>query len=896
MAAPRRGLTSAAVLVGGWVLGASLGWGGPTAATWVSDLSLPLLAVLAAWALALGARRRPRGQRLPLALLSLSCALWATGESVWSWYELVLKDDGPVPSAADVAYLAAAPVAAAGVLALSHGVRRRGQRTRTVLDGFLVAGACFAVGWVALLAPVAQDSAGGPLAVVVAVTYPVMDIALVTVVLIALRAAGPARRTELRVVAMAALAMAAADAAYTLLELRGSYQSGSVVDAGWVLAYLLFAIAGRTEPSAEATEVDADAPTGRLAVLLPYGFVLVAVAVLGSAHLTGHGTGAVGVVLLAVLVAALLVRQAVTALDNAALASLLALRERHFRSLVHGTQDVIVLCDKAMVTTYASPSAEAVLGFRPADLVGRPFWELVHPDDVGQVHEAFDAALDGTTEGVMIRCRVATGDGGWVDTESTVGDLRGDPSVAGIVVTTRDISERTALETQLRVLAWEDPLTGLANRTLLRERLEHALSQRRSASEPLGLLLIDLDGFKPVNDTYGHATGDALLVMVAQRLLEGVRKGDTVARLGGDEFAVLLEGPGENGLRRGGLDVADRLLDLLSREFVVDGKELSISASIGLAIAGAADDADALMRQADFALYASKDAGRGRVTVFGASLAAQSTRRGEIAKGLADALAEERLNLAYQPVVDLATGRVIGAEALARWEHPVWGSVPPSEFVPVAERTGLIVPLGHWALVTAAAQARRWEQQGLELGMAVNVSVRQLGPELVAEVERVLERMELSPGRLTLEITESVLADDERTLRSLQDLGSLGVRLSLDDFGTGWSSLAYLRRLPLDVLKLDSSFVAGLGATQADAVSRTVIRLGTDLGLEVLAEGVETVAQRDILREMGCHSAQGWLYGAAGPAEAVTRVREAAHVVPPQPRRARADEALRSIM
>jgi diguanylate cyclase (GGDEF)-like protein/PAS domain S-box-containing protein len=896
MAAPRRGLTSAALLVGGWLVGASFGWGGATAGTWVSDLALPVLAVLAAWALGLGARRRPPGERLPLGLLSLSCGLWATGEALWSWYELVLHDEGPFPSVADVAYLAAAPVAGAGVLALSRGIRRRGHRTRFALDAFLVAGACFAVGWVALLAPVARESDGGPLAVVVAIAYPVMDIALVTVVLLALRATARSRRTELRLVAMAALAMAAADAAYTLLELRGSYRSGSAVDAGWVLTYLLFAAAGRRRDASDATEVDADAPMGRLAVLLPYGFVLLAVAVLGTAHVTGHGTGAVGIALIAVLVAALLVRQAVTALDNAALASLLALRERHFRSLVHGTQDVIVLCDQAMVTTYASPSVESVLGITPGQLVGRPFWELVHPDDVGDVHDAFARALDGTTEGVMIRCRVATGAGGWVDTESTVGDLRGDPSVAGIVVTTRDISERTALEAQLRVLAWEDPLTGLANRTLLRERLEHALAQRLSASEPLGLLLIDLDGFKPVNDTYGHATGDALLVMVAQRLLAGVRRGDTVARLGGDEFAVLLEGPGDNGLRRGGLDVADRLLELLSQAFVVDGKELSISGSIGLAIAGAADDADALMRQADFALYASKDAGRARVTVFGASLAAQSTRRGEIAKGLADALAEERLHLAYQPVVELATGRVIGAEALARWEHPVWGSVAPSEFVPVAERTGLIVPLGHWALVTAAAQARRWEQQGLDIGMAVNVSVRQLGPEFVAQVARVLERMELSPGRLTLEITESVLADDERTLRSLQDLGSLGVRLSLDDFGTGWSSLAYLRRLPLDVLKLDSSFVAGLGATQADAVSRTVIRLGTDLGLEVLAEGVETTAQRDILQEMGCHSAQGWLYGAAGPAEAVLRGPQATFVVPPQPRGPFADQALRSIM
>jgi diguanylate cyclase (GGDEF)-like protein/PAS domain S-box-containing protein len=887
-----------ALVVVGWLVGAALGWGGEGPATWVSDLSLPLLAIAAALTLAGAARRRERGQRLPFALLSAACALWAAGESLWSWYELVLGRDVPFPSVADIAYLAAAPVAGCGVLALSRGVRRRGHRARAALDGLLVGGACLAVGWVALLSPVAASADGGPLAVTVAVAYPVMDLMLATVVLLALRSTLPGHRKGLRVVALAVLAMAAADATFTLLELTGRYRSGGPVDAGWVLAYLLFARAGRDDVT-ETGEVDADTPPGKVEVLLPYVLVLGALAVLGGAAVTADAVDPLGLVLLVALVVALVVRQSLSVLDNAALASLLALRERHFRSLVHGAQDVIVLCGRDLLTTYVSPSSSTVLGLAPEALVGRPFWDLVHPDDVDAVRHEFDLALSGRAsgEGAMLRCRIAAAGGTWVETESTIGDLRNDPSVAGVVITTRDVSERNKLERQLRRLAWEDPLTGLANRTLLRERLEHALAQRRPAREPLGLLLIDLDGFKPVNDTYGHAVGDALLVMVAERLTQGVRQGDTVARLGGDEFAVLLEVRGDGGLRRGGLEVSERLLEALSASFVVDGKEISISASMGLAIAGFADDADALMRQADFALYASKDAGRGRVTVFGSVLAAESSRRGELAKSLSDAItAGDQLRLAYQPVVDLRSGRVIGAEALARWDHPQWGAVPPSEFIPVAERMGLIVQLGHWALLTGAKQARSWELAGLDLGMAVNVSVRQLGPAFVAQVASVLGRTGLSPNRLTLEITESLLADDERTMRSLLDLGSLGVRLSLDDFGTGWSSLSYLRRLPVDVLKLDSSFVAGLGSAQADAVSRTVIRLGTDLGLEVLAEGVETTTQRDILLEMGCHSAQGWLYGAAGPAEAVQRVRTGAVHVPAQAARPREEVVQRSSM
>jgi diguanylate cyclase (GGDEF)-like protein/PAS domain S-box-containing protein len=864
-----RGSTASGALVGCWLLGALLGWGGETQAAWASDVSLVVLALYAAARLGLAARRRPVGRRLPFVLLAAGCLLWATGEALWTWYELVLGQEVPFPSVADLAYLGAAPVAGCGLLWLSRGLRQRSHRARAALDGWLVAGSCLTVGWVFLLAPVARDAEGGAAAVTVAVAYPVLDLVLATVALLAFRNGGRGQRDSVGFVAAAVLGMALADSAFTLLELRGVYESGGVVDVGWVAAYLLFGLAGSVGGEG-VPEVDSDAPVGRAAVLLPYAVVLVAVSALGIDATVSGVPDPVALGLLASVVLALVVRQALTALDNAALASLLSLRERHFRSLVQGAKDVIVLCGRDLETTYVSPSSLAVLGLEPDEIVGRKFWEIVHPEDVGGVRDEVARVLAGgpMREGALLRCRILSGDG-WIDTESTVGDFRHDPSVAGIVITTRDVSERTALEAQLRTLAWQDPLTGLANRTLFRDRVIHALAQRRPVDDQVGLVIIDLDSFKPVNDSHGHSAGDALLVEVAKRLLAGVRDGDTVARLGGDEFAVLLEVGGLDRLPGGGLEVAERLLASLKEPYVVDGHEVSVGASLGLAVAAAGTDAEALVRNADLAMYASKAAGRGRITVFGADLAQESTRRGEVAHALTGALAAGELHLDYQPVVDLATGTVTGAEALARWDHPLWGSVPPSEFIPEAERVGLIVELGRWALLGAARQGAAWHAAGVELGVAVNVSVRQLGPEFVDDVARVLDETGIPSARLTLEITESLLVDDERTLTSLQALRLLGVRLSLDDFGTGWSSLAYLRRLPVDVLKLDGSFVAGLGTAQADAVSRTVVRLGSELGLEVVAEGVETEEQRALLLSMGCQSAQGWLFGRPGPAESV---------------------------
>jgi diguanylate cyclase (GGDEF)-like protein len=449
-----------------------------------------------------------------------------------------------------------------------------------------------------------------------------------------------------------------------------------------------------------------------------------------------------------------------------------------------------------------------------------------------------------------------------------------------------DPAERgTDLAVPVPSSAWTDALTGLGDRTLLRLRVEHALLRRERERTPVGLLLIDLDGFQAVNDTCGHAIGDALLAQLGSRLLREVRQGDTVARIGGDEFAVLLEDPGEGDLGVAALEVAERLLLALSQPTEIAGQQLQVTASMGLVLADRPSDAESLLRQAELALYAAKDAGPGRVRVFGSELAAAAARRRQLAQGLLPALDNGQLSLAYQAIVDVRTGAVVGAEALARWEHPEWGAISPVEFIPLAERTGVITQVGRWALARAAEQAASWQQQGLHLDVAVNVSVRQLCPSFVADVARVLAATELEAGRLTLEITESLLVDDAPTRASLSALRALGVRIALDDFGTGWSSLSYLCDLPVDVLKLDRSFVAGLGSRQANAVSRTVLLLAAELGLEVVAEGVETAEQHALLSQMGCPTAQGWLFSPAeSPGALVARLNGAGLQTVPVPR------------
>jgi diguanylate cyclase (GGDEF)-like protein len=428
------------------------------------------------------------------------------------------------------------------------------------------------------------------------------------------------------------------------------------------------------------------------------------------------------------------------------------------------------------------------------------------------------------------------------------------------------------LEKELEYQAFHDGLTGLANRSLFRDRVEHALIRSSRAGEPVALVLLDLDGFKAVNDSFGHEAGDNVLRAVAERLIECTREADTVARLGGDEFAILLEEltePDEAG------EIAERLNNSLSPSFDISGRPVSVGACLGMAVGYSEDriSFEELLANADMAMYSAKLKGRGRFEIFGPSMRLALSERLEFESDLRRAIENDELVLHYQPIVDLQSGLSRGVEALVRWDRPGRGLVPPGDFIPLAEQTGLIVPLGRWVLRTATLQLMRWhEELSIEplLRMSVNLSAEEFQrADLVEETARVLEQSRIPPGCLFFEITETALMKDtDATVERLCALKELGVRLAVDDFGTGYSSLSYLRRFPIDRLKIDRSFVAN-GLKDASLV-QTIVRLGKGLGLETVAEGIEEDDQLHQLRDLGCDLGQGYLFARPLPAEEMT--------------------------
>ncbi|HYO31478.1 MAG TPA: EAL domain-containing protein, partial [Nocardioidaceae bacterium] len=430
-------------------------------------------------------------------------------------------------------------------------------------------------------------------------------------------------------------------------------------------------------------------------------------------------------------------------------------------------------------------------------------------------------------------------------------------------------------EVELHHQAFHDPLTGLANRALFGDRLDHALARSRRPG-PVIVLLADLDDFKTINDTYGHPAGDKLLVTVAERMRAVVRPEDTVARLGGDEFAILLETPeGLDGAR----EVAERINAAMQQPFYLADVHTVVGASIGIVAADAIASSEAMLRDADIAMYAAKAQGKGGCVVYAAEFAVESLRLMRLKSDLNQAMSKGELSLKYMPIVDLDSGRMSGVEALLRWHHPTQGSVPRTTFIPLAEANGDILPIGRWVLAEACAQAGRWQKARPPgepaLQLAVNVSGRQLSdPQLIPAVRAALLAADMSPGLLTLEITESVLLDADATLEPLLALQALGVHLAIDDFGTGHSALSRLRGYPIDTLKIDQSFVAAItpDASTPDVLITAILAVGHGLGMTVVAEGVETENQLAALREQGCRSAQGFLFARPADPEVIAEL------------------------
>jgi len=535
--------------------------------------------------------------------------------------------------------------------------------------------------------------------------------------------------------------------------------------------------------------------------------------------------------------------------------------EARLRTLVEHSTDVVTVLGADLLVQWQAASVARVFGHDPDALVGRPLTMIVHPDDVRLVVRFLRASLarPGTH---TLSARFSHAAGGWRAVEAVVENRLDDPAVGGLVLSMRDVTERKALEDALRHQAFHDSLTGLANRALFEDRLSHALSIANRRQRAFAVLFLDLDDFKTINDSLGHARGDELLGAVAARIRGIVRPMDTAARLGGDEFAILVELIENEDEAR---VMARQILDALALPFVLEGHELRVTASLGLALWNGSSGEEDLLRNADMAMYAAKADGKASIRTFEPSMHRRVLDRLELTGALRDALAADQFVLDYQPIVELDSGRIAGVEALVRWRHPIRGLIEPDQFIGLAEETGLIVPIGRWILETACAQARRWHLAfpGNRLQLSVNVSTRQLHePDFIAAVEEVLRTSELPPASLALEITEGLLlGDHEEVVAQLEGLKALGLRVAVDDFGTGYSSLSHLRRFPIDILKIDKSFIDGIDRDPSRAkLVQGIINLGDSLLLDVVAEGIEQQSEADELRAMRLPLAQGFLF------------------------------------
>ncbi|MGY1650002.1 putative bifunctional diguanylate cyclase/phosphodiesterase [Geodermatophilus sp. SYSU D01119] len=862
-----------AVLVLLAVLGAgttALQLSGAEAAGRLLPAALALGSGAAAAVLARRAARLPRTARRPWQALSAAGALLALGQGI------ALARPGRdlgTGGVEELPALLAVPVAVSAAVLLLPPRDERRLGTRVVLDGLVVTIAVALLGDV-LLADL-LTAVRGPAEGLIAVGYPLVGAALCGIGLVTLTAVSEDRRRAAgwllaSFVAMAVVALGGA---------AGRTAEGAAPVAGvvTVLAWLAMLATALCAAAADRPAAPGSAPGRRRALplrggVLAHGAATAALVGLTAGAAAGrplHVAEAGAATVLLLLAAA---RTLSWVLDAARLTRRLERTEGWFRALVHSGDAVTVELDAAGRVTSATGAVEAQLGRSEEDLRGRLLVGLLHAADRDLVVRVAAALRDGAPDGLPATGRLRTADGAWREVEvsgaaRTGGRRTGD----GLVLHLRDVTERRASHRELERLAYTDSLTGLPNRARFMGALDAALARAGRGSRAC-VLLVDLDGFKAVNDVAGHDAGDRLLVDVAATLRAEARGTDLVARLGGDEFALVVDGGPDEALA-----LAERLVAKLDRtsrhaapgEPETAGPVLRVSASVGVTEVLPGADASATVREADLALRTVKAQGKNGVRASGEALVEESARRSRLARDLPGAIARGELRMVYQPVAGAEERRVLGVEALVRWDHPELGPVPPEEFIGLAEDDGLIVPLQRWVLATATAEHARLVAGGRDLKLGVNISVRHLQARcLVEDVTRALERSGLPASLLMVEVTESVLMDDdERLLAELAALSALGCVVSLDDFGKGYSSLAYLARLPVQVLKMDRGFVSGIDTDpRVAALVGSVVDLGRTLGMDVVAEGVETRAQLEVLAALGCRFLQGWHIGRPVPA------------------------------
>ncbi|MFC4588328.1 putative bifunctional diguanylate cyclase/phosphodiesterase [Sphaerisporangium corydalis] len=838
-----------------------------TLGTAVAGVVAGLLAALSLFTAALRITPRPGHQSSSWRWLAAGSIIWLTGVGV----RPVAEGTPFVLTFADVLLLV-------GTLLLAIGCGRTVRRPaygRSLLhyatNAYVSAASLFTICWILVLGPV-YAKAEEPI-----------TLALPVVCLLATCAVAPAvlaARSSGRRVGLAALLVLVAITVEELATAIGRLNvggttplvAGVVAPAAFLLlAALPWAVRDRTAPVRSAPSAVVDGA--------PLALAGVATLVLGIHVFAGRPERPMAVLPIVVgsVVVVLLAKVFVLAMETASMRGTMESGERRLIHLAENAGDVVLVCDHDGEIREMAPSVETTYGYPARELVGRSILDYVHSEDAPAVQAALRAMTaddDQSPErqgACRVSCRVRAADGTWRPAESvaTRHPREGEDLV---LISTRDVSDQVALRNQVAHLTFHDGVTGLPNRAYFEERTREVLARRGPGRT--AVVFVDLDGFTGVNDSVGHASGDYLLSQAARRLRAAVRPDDTLARWGGDEFAVLLEsgssssggsavsgGPGAADAQTA-IDLAERLVRAVSSEpFRVADRDIALTASVGVAFAEDGLPAGDLIRNADVAMTRAKELGGRRVEVFAAHMHADVVRRLELAADLQRALLANQFAVEYQPVVDLATSRVTAVEALVRWWR---GStfVPPQQFLGAAEDTGLIVPLSEWILREACREVANWRASSWDIGLSLNLSSRQItAPRFVETVEAALAESGLPASALTLEVIEEMLVEDAEEITSrLSELRALGVRLAIDDFGTGYASLAFLRQLPVDMIKIDPSFVSGLGRDETlTLLTRTIVRLGHDLGLIVVAEGIERPEQLELLREMGCTRGQGYL-------------------------------------
>lgn len=538
-------------------------------------------------------------------------------------------------------------------------------------------------------------------------------------------------------------------------------------------------------------------------------------------------------------------------------------------AMVEHSSDVVLLADQAGRISYASPGLRSTLGHDPDGWRGRHIVEVIAQDGQELAERHFERLIDSGHGGtVEFDASIVHADGQLRKAAVVISNLVGGEAIDGVIATFRDVTEQRNLERQLSHRAFHDELTGLANRALFLDRMDHALRVTRPHADPVVVLFVDLDDFKSVNDALGHGVGDELLKSVAARIRAAAATGDTAARLGGDEFAVLLEDRG--GVDRA-IDVAERLLESLRQPESIAGYDVAVLASVGVAVATPGMSTTSLLRDADVAMYEAKRAGKGQIRIFDPAMRLLATKHLEYRSELGSALEKGQLRLVYLPYVDLRTGQVTGAEALVRWHHPVHGDIPAGEFVPIAERSGLIVPIGYWLLQQGLEQLAGWRP---DLYLSFNLSASQIRePNFAERVIEAVEQHRIEPRSVMFEISESMLVDEgERADLVVEQLRHEGFRFAIDDFGSGHCSLSQLQKHPVDLLKIDRAVIAEFGRDPSgNTLTRAILQMADSLGLETVAEGIETTDQLRELRQTGCDLGQGYLLCQPLEADALAR-------------------------